>query len=181
MCSQLRPPQGSAGSGLEFATITVAPVEEQVPSKTLTFDDCIQVDQPPWLSPLLLKLAAARAPESLLFQLTPREANAQWRKVCLSLRLDADRYQLRHAGASNDLLRQTRTRPEAEGRGRWKTPTSLRRYGKPNQIQKVLERIPPPLRAFADLAHTEVESVLRNSKQIPIPDLSRYPVVNVLR
>jgi hypothetical protein len=54
-------------------------------------------------------------------------------KVCL--------YQLRHGGASDDLLSCRREALEVQRRGRWRTDASVRRYGKPAQVQRALLKL----------------------------------------
>eukprot|EP00972_Heterocapsa_arctica_P038827 5721550-Heterocapsa_arctica.AAC.1 len=42
-------------------------------------------------------------------------------------------YQMRHGGASEDLLSHSRPQDDVKRRGRWSTDSSLRRYAKPAQ------------------------------------------------
>ena len=58
-------------------------------------------------------------------------------------------YQLRHGGASEDVLGQKRTIQAVQARGRWRTDSSLRRYAKPAQLQRLLASMPAAKVSFA--------------------------------
>ena len=58
-------------------------------------------------------------------------------------------YQLRHGGASEELLEGRRSISEIMARGRWDTSSSLRRYAKPAQLQKLLGSLPPVKASYA--------------------------------
>eukprot|EP00973_Karenia_brevis_P032664 4509680-Karenia_brevis.AAC.1 len=89
-------PVQSGQSGLNVFTVTVAPADRTMRSKTGTQDDTILVDHPSWLGPLLRQQASATGGEAPLFRLDARMLRNQWGKVCQRLKVHADLYQLRH-------------------------------------------------------------------------------------
>ena len=63
-----RPMEGHQ-KGLELSSVTVAPQELGVPSKTFSYDDTVIIDKPAWLGPILGELAEKRLPADPLLGL----------------------------------------------------------------------------------------------------------------
>ena len=60
------------------------------------------------------------------------------------------RYSMRHGGVSHDLMVKARTMDEAHRRGRWRTQTSLRRYGKETRVLSELRKVSAHVLAFGN-------------------------------
>eukprot|EP00972_Heterocapsa_arctica_P001401 205311-Heterocapsa_arctica.AAC.1 len=58
-------------------------------------------------------------------------------------------YQMRHGGASEEPLSLTRAQEEVKLRGRLRTDSSLRRYAKPAQVQRLLGSLAPARPSYA--------------------------------
>jgi len=137
-----KPVPGAVG-GLANVTVTVAPQELGIPSKTGVFDESIQIDSPVWLGPLIQHLAIRSQPQMPLFQMNSDRFQKVWKGACIRLGIVAHVYQLRHSGASDDALERRRTPLEIMARGRWKTLKSLERYKKPGPVQKSWGKLDP--------------------------------------
>eukprot|EP00971_Amphidinium_carterae_P246746 4900539-Amphidinium_carterae.1 len=138
---------------MRFATVTVAPQREneqgkQPLSKTGTIDDTVVVDDPPWLGPALLQRKRSSPPSSPLFASIGADLVRSFSLACTSLGIPAQcLYQLRHGGASEDLLSNKRSVSLVKARGRWLSDSSLRRYAKPAQVHRLLHLLSPKQRA----------------------------------
>ena len=162
---QLLKPVRRTGA-LSHWTLTLAPEEEsglavQTLTKTGVMDDAVVLDNPPWLGPMLGRLALGRRREDLLFTVDARRmvrlfkelgAAAGLPPICL--------YQLRHGGASEELLTGARSAESIKSRGRWRTETSLRRYAKPAQVQKLVGQLHPHLVEKVRLARLHLQGIL---------------------
>lgn len=145
------PARGRCKSGLSVPSIIVAPFEALRPSKTQTFDDTILIDGPTWQQRAVMRLTAGK-PSALAFDVSERDLRRQWQAAIAALRLPSDTvmYQLRHAGASADLLAGRRKLPEVLLRGRWKSLSSVRRYGKPGQVQRRYNLLDSEVKGFCE-------------------------------
>ena len=163
-------PAGGAGLGRQFWSIQVAPEDRLEPSKTQTFDDTIIVDESPRLGALLGRLAEGKAPTAPLFDLSPKLVRQQWSEACLLLGYpELVMYQLRHGGASSDLLARKRSMGEVMSRMRVRTLVTLRRYAKPGRTTLMLQRMSPSVRAFANTALSNIDVVLEGNLVLPLP------------
>ena len=161
--ADLRGPSGGLQEGLEFWTLTVAPRELAVASKTQTFDDTVVMDKPVWLGPMLGHFIAGRPLPDPLFPLSEDETVDFWKEALVDLLMVAPLpvlYQLRHAGVTADLLAKFRSPIEAQARGRWATTVCLRRYVKPGVVQKALAKLHPATRSYARAAFKNLELLL---------------------
>ncbi len=114
-------------------------------------DDPVLLDEPPWLGQLLADRLASLSPLERLFPASAGEVVALLRSAATRLGVETlCIHKLRHGGASEDLLGRTRDSATVKVRGRWKTETSLRRYAKPAQIQRLLNHLDPRRRAYAE-------------------------------
>ena len=166
----LLPPAGGAGLGRQQWSIQVAPEDRLEPSKTQTFDDTIMVDESPRLGALLGRMASGKAPTAPLFDLAPGLVRQQWSEACSLLGFpELVSYQLRHGGASSDLLARKRAMGEVMSRMRVRTLITLRRYAKPGRITLMLQRMSPAVRAFANTALASIDEVLEGNLVLPLP------------
>ena len=79
----------------------------------------------------------------------------------LGLPKGTSQQQLRHGGATSDFLAHKRTLGEIQMRGRWSTSTSLKRYTKAGQLQKLLAVIDTPSLEFCAWADRNIEKIFR--------------------
>ena len=87
----------------------------------------------------------------------------------LRLPFTPDLYQLRHSGASADLLEKRRELPMVTARGRWLSDKSVRRYGKPGQVQRSLARLSADQLAYCSTALADLEQILLGLRRAPVP------------
>ena len=175
--SQLIPPVRKKGA-LSHWTLSLAPQNEvaggrQAVTKTGVVDDAIIMDQPPWLGAVITKWFGALKPDEPLFPEEPAVVLKSWRAACLTLGLPPlCMYQLRHGGASEDVLSKNRTSDEVKSRGRWRTETSLRRYAKPAQVQRLLNSLSPNLRVYAEQSFNNLEGLMSRKVRASLPSLN---------
>ena len=144
-----------------WPSVILCPFEDLEPSKTLTYDDTISCGHPPWLGRLLVALKKGRPRGALLFGLKAEAVLPAWEAAWKALRLPRiELYQLRHAGASADLLARRRREAEVQARGRWRTAASLRRYAKPGQVQRFLSERDLDIQGYASWSFNNLEQVL---------------------
>jgi hypothetical protein len=166
--SQLIPPVRRKGP-LSLWTLSLAPQNEvagerQAVTKTGVVDDAIIMDQPPWLGDVITKWFGPLKPDAPLFPEEPHVVLKSFRAACLTLGLPPlCMYQLRHGGASEDLLSKSRDAHAVKARGRWNTDSSLRRYAKPAQLQRLANAMSPAGRAFAEWAAVNFEGVVKQT------------------
>jgi len=128
----------------------VCPQDELIPSKTKTYDDTVAVpahDERLSLYDLVASVrAAARNSESGLLcgGLALRELEALWRQAVKSRRwpLSFSPHSVRHGGPSHDVLFRFLDGRAVQGRGRWKSRASVRRYEKSGTLLRVRARLP---------------------------------------
>lgn len=94
-----------------------------------------------------------------LFDLCPYQFRAQLRAAADGLRLNESQvtpYVLRHTGASNDFLAKIRALPEIQRRGRWQSPSLLRRYEKHSLITARMQELVPEVKHLCAVAAQEL-------------------------
>jgi integrase len=141
---------------LSHWALVMAPQEDdpcvvQDLTKTGTMDDTIILDLPPWLPKLVVLHFKSLLPLDDLFPMSPATSVALFKTGCdlLGLPRGTCMYQMRHGGASNDLLSHARPQDDVKRRGRWSTDSSLRRYAKPAQVQRLLGSLAPEKLSYA--------------------------------
>ena len=79
-------------------------------------------------------------------------------------------YQLRHGGASDEIITGDRSVEEVRRRGRWKSEASVRRYSKPSMLHRLLGKLSPQHLEFGGQAWIELPSTMgkRSAKQLPV-------------
>lgn len=159
----LNPPAGGPGSGLEFWSITIAPSARLEASKTQTWDDCV-IARDPFMSSVLAALKSnAASPKAPVFPSEPKIMQQQWKYLRQILQEPkAVMYQLRHGGASEALLKDPKSGLQVQAELRHKTATSMRRYGKPGQIQQVLAAKHVLVREFCQTAVQNMDQIVEN-------------------
>ena len=166
------PPTGPKGSPLDVTAIIISPMERLEPSKTNTYDDTILLDSIdfPNLGTMITDLARRRKDHSFLFgDFKTDELRTAFEDASQLLKLPPlVLYQLRHGGASHDLLYRRREMEAIKQRGRWRTDASLRRYAKQGKVQSMVANLSEEVRAYADYSLQNIENVLL-LKQPPRP------------
>ena len=140
------------------------------PGKTGLWDEAISLDQDPWLDPLLRPLATAGDPLEPLWPFSGEELSATFKRImkCLGLdHLDQSLYCLRHGGASEDLLGHLRSVAAVKRRGRWRSDSSLGRYGKETRLQSVLNSVPPKVLQFGQPMDSRIASCFLRLITVP--------------
>ena len=151
------PPMMHRGSAHRFWCLVPHPQELETQSKTGEFESLI-LNSPHFffLNPLLEMLTRHRRPDEPLLTGTYFEWANDFQEAGLDLPLTAlgppVLYQLRHGGASFELLMAVRELIEIKKRGRWKADASLRRYEKGGRVQQQLQQLGPELLARATAA-----------------------------
>ena len=170
---QLVEPVPSAGSQYRFWGLWLSPDDRNPmsrPGKTGLWDEAISLDQDPWLDSLLRPLAIAGDPLEPLWPFSGEELSATFKRImkCLGLdHLDQSLYCLRHGGASEDLLGHLRSVAAVKRRGRWRSDSSLRRYGKETRLQSVLNSVSPTVLRFGQLMDSRIASCFLNLIRVP--------------
>ena len=137
----LPPSQGRAALLREWS-VFLRPEERGEPTKTGTFDETIYLDHPPGLGPALGAYKNQYTPSMTLFPFQPSLVATVWRAAVEAAGAPGSvLYQLRHAGASGDLLALRRSMLVIQSRGRWKSSTNCRRYSKSGQVQRPLAKL----------------------------------------
>jgi len=153
--------------------LIVAPFQRAVPSKTLTFDDTVlfSLEEERWIGPMLEAVAEHQGPGKLLFGQAGGDEVRGWKAVVADLELPprSTMYQLRHSGASSDLLAGRRAAADVLQRGRWESMRSLKRYAKPGQLQKLVADLPPHVQEFLIWAEENLQGVLLGMVAAKLP------------
>lgn len=171
---QLLPPVRSRGP-LSRWSLTVAPQEDQpltpqAISKTGTMDDTILLDQPPWMAPLVKHHFLHLKPQDRLFDIPTATTVLEFQKAARLLGLESlCLYQLRHGGASEDLLGHLRPLDEIQARGRWRTMSSLRRYAKPAQLHRLLNSLDQAKLSYARESWEHLPDIMLQTRKARLP------------
>ena len=148
-----------------------------VPGKTGILDDSVLLDNLVHLSPLFQLIREFRAVDQPLFSFDFQDFSARFHKMVPRLGLDPlapNLYALRHGGASEDLRNRHRSPMEVQLRGRWRTATSLRRYGKATRLMTQLAKVPEQVQAYGTTIENDVLNMIQaagcgNRLRIPAP------------
>ncbi|CAK0876757.1 unnamed protein product [Prorocentrum cordatum] len=156
-CGQVMPPQAH----MPKVTIHINPDYMKRPSKTGEMDETVDVARP-WLGNLLVRLAQG-PPSGPLWTFTMTEAKDVFERATRALHLDKllpVLYTARHSGASIDRFTGRISLQEVQRRGRWRQPSSVRRYEKRGLIQAVWSEMEPSAKACCLQAEAELPSLL---------------------
>jgi hypothetical protein len=144
----LVPPVGSGRSRARCWCLVLHPEEDGVASKTGQYDESLLADSTafPFMPEVLRFLQSRKSGRCLLFGLT----YAQWRAAFVAsfLPLALEEFgspvlhQLRHGGASHEMMTGARDILGVQKRGRWGSVRSLRRYEKGGRVGQLLSKLP---------------------------------------
>ena len=175
-CKQLIPPQPTAQAGLAFLhwAILLHPFEDGEAGKTNIFDATVLLDSDSWLDPLLRNLVGRKQPDESLWSSPHSFLNDQFLGAISDLGLTGmgwGLYNLRHGGATHDVLSRRRSMLEVKQRGRWAVDASLRRYVKQARMQSELSKLPANVKEFGSAVIRSLPDLLsRPHAQIGLPN-----------
>ena len=135
-----------------------------LPGNTGNWDESILVDREGgMLAPILEVMKASTPPDTSLWPFEMDEYRALFSEAGRALQLHSlapHPYQLRHGGASDDLLSGRRTAADVMRRGRWVTESSLRRYGKETELLEAIGKIPSDILLFGQAVISQFANVI---------------------
>lgn len=157
--------------GAPHWTVGLGDLADGKPTKSGEFDASVAVDSDPWLSPYLHELTTGRQPTEKVFPFTLLEYEQSISKVVEKYELEplgVVPYSLRHSGITNDIVLRRRTEDEAVRRARWKTRSSLRRYGKPGVLQRQMAKLKPAVRDVVVECEKKLQLVFQGVVAAPV-------------
>ena len=133
--------------------IVVSPTEEGKPTKTGEWDQSLLLDNPDfdWLDGPLRELFEGRDPRGSLWPFDMATYGKAFHTSLTELGIDSSGmsvYQLRHSGASHELLCGIRTYEGVKQRGGWHSDSSMQRYAKVARAQQLANALPVGVLAF---------------------------------
>ena len=145
---QFVPPLPGMGKAHSHWTIVLHPLEDAKPGKTGNYDESIPMDLPEhrWFSKALQHVKKQTEAEGLAFPCGYFQFNQLFAKTVSQLglqKLGVTPHCLRHAGASADAAKNSRTLQEIQKRGRWESFQSVRRYSKAGRVTELLHKLDP--------------------------------------
>jgi len=161
------PPQPSlrGPSGRKWSVV-LNPFERGAASKTGEFDESLVLDNNEFafFDAILQAATQGRPAGAPLFAGTYADWAARFATAGRLAQLEAlgppVLYQLRHGGASHELLSGARDVPGIKKRGRWVTDTSLRRYEKGGRVAQQMAKLPIPVRQACVRAAALIAGIL---------------------
>ena len=175
---QLVPPASEVLNGpFRQWGLLLHPLEEMRPGKTFMWDEAVLIDDPA-LYPALEWIVASHHRHSSPWDLPPEDDILLFEETAARLGLadlGASRYTLRHGGASHDLMSRLRGVEEAKRRGRWKSDSSLRRYGKETRVLSEMRKVPKETLAYGELALAHWPALLSGRFSLKPPELAPAP------
>jgi hypothetical protein len=154
--------------------LILGPYSSDNPTKSNEREESVLFDTPGygWVASLLLALTRDRAPDLDVFPVTAADTARDWQMAVETLQLhslDLNRYSLRHAGASHDLLHKVRDLGAVKARGRWKTDSSMRRYTKAAKAMDLANRFPPAVLEYGNTVDSLLEEIFSGRSPAPKP------------
>ena len=151
--------------------VILHPVEDVTPGKVGLTDESLLCDQAAHGQRLgeFLSVLANLPPDSQFLGLRPGDLKRCWSETLSSMQVDKyDLYQLRHGGASFDLLQRNRSPLEVKLRLRHTSDSSLARYGKATRAQKEAGNVEPAVQALGNYVLQNIAHVFHNPRSLPI-------------
>lgn len=132
--------------------VVLAQQDDEIPTKTGTYDDCILMDTHVRsdVQVIIKRLYSMVSTSSgrLFDKLTQSEYAADIHLACQQLGLQKLRltpHGLRHSGPSTDAFHRIRDLAAIQNRGRWQTANSVARYKKPGRMLLMHQHVPPEI------------------------------------
>ena len=120
-------------------------------------------DEYHWMPELLRRLRGPHPCARPALQITYAEWSTAFKRASSALGLDflePSLYQLRHGGASHELLTGVRPLDAIKKRGRWCSDASLKRYEKGGRVQQQLALLTAVQRAHCELCAGSIGKTL---------------------
>ena len=159
----------AAGLSQHWCLLT-HPEERQVPSKTGRFDEGCLLDSP-YLQGLAsaFRLMAHPTSTARLWNFTYPEVAEALKKAAEELNVGAvTLYQMRHSGASIDLVRRYRSLEEAQRRGAWSQAKSMHRYEHSSRITYDYLQLDALARSQCEEAERHISEIILGRPHPPI-------------
>ena len=170
LVKQLVPPVGVLGAPYDKWAINIAPFELDKPAKPGLWDESLEVTLPRWTFQFLRTLVEGRSPSEKLWPFTHAELSIVFRS-CLAAtglgHLRTSLYAIRHGGASESLLRRTRSIEDIQRRGRWRARSSLQRYTKEAKLLIELHKVDLKCLAHGAFVERKLEQFFRRPASVP--------------
>ncbi|CAK0825587.1 unnamed protein product, partial [Prorocentrum cordatum] len=168
---QLIPPLPS--SGTKYWALPLAPEEEATPTKTKEFDESLLLDSPElvFLYPRFSTLKKRSGHENV-WSFDYRKFSNLFKRVAGLVGMGQSNlhpYMMRHGGASDDALRQTRSMGAIRRRGRWAADASVKRCEKHARVLKSLECLPEKARDYGITVERQLKALLSLKVRVPAP------------
>eukprot|EP00435_Cladocopium_sp_Y103_P010201 s4329_g2.t1 len=154
--------------------VVIAQQEQEVPTKTGTFDDCVLLDTccRDYINGVLKKLfLKTKLPGDKIF---PDLTLGQYAKIisaaCSQLELQKLKltpHGLRHSGPSTDAFHQIRGAIAIQRRGRWRTASSVTRYQKPGRMLLLHQHVDDFAEAV-EVTSTRIGTTLASTRPVTI-------------
>lgn len=96
-----------------------------------------------------------------------QEMADHFRRVASLLKIKAVPYQIRHSGPEWDRLRGHRTLAEVQGRGRWKTMSSLSRYERHARLAVEMNDLAPEAATYFRTCADSLEGCVLRGLEVP--------------
>ena len=139
-------------------------------SKTQIFDYMVLIDHPAWWGAALGAHAAGKGGDSPLFSGRPEDRVRDWKEAEQILGVPRrGQCQLRHRGASSDLVSRRRSLGGVMTRSRRQTFKSLRRNTKPGPVAQALNKFSVALRDFLRTSHLDIEGITHGQISAALP------------
>ena len=165
-CRDLVAPPRGGPAALRKWSLLLNPIEGGVPSKTAVFDESLLHDSVEfaWVNQVLEVIKSRRGPDDPIVGLTYAQWCGQFQQAVNALPLSAlapiSLYQLRHGGASHEILGGGRDTTGVKKRGRWQSDASLHRYVKAGRLNEQLQRLDVPVQEAAAECAERLSSVI---------------------
>ena len=149
-------------------SVLLFPSEELLKNKGGRFDISIDVDSVellPWIHPFLKRLVESRNPREKLWTFTHNHLIKVFKRALLILQAGKQYktlYQLRHGGASHDLLHKNRSESQVLQRGQWTSPDTLKRYGKPSRMARDVANLSTTTKLYGQAISDNLEACFNN-------------------
>jgi len=160
------PPNVHGGAHTRRWAITLHPREGETPSKTGQFDESLVVDNPEYgcLIDILRRYHLPAVPTAQLLPGSYPEWTARFREAALATGQEVlgppVLYQLRHGGASHEMLTGSRGIADLKKRMRHASDSSVRRYEKGGRLHQQLGRVAVPVQRTAARAALHIGGIL---------------------
>ena len=168
-CVDVVKPTGRRGQPYRNWTFVMHPFELGVPSKTLEFDESLELDLDyhrgvgDMIHRFITHHGIPR--KSTVLQHSNKDLTSFMELASAHLNLEVlgkiDPYRFRHGGASHDAVNRLRDLNAIQMRGRWKSPASVRRYQKGARLNQIFGSLPAAVQRECHAAASRMADTLQ--------------------